>query len=215
MSRVIAELELQVIDLKGRVVSEVKQPSRSFVSQFTEILYNLMSHNAPTVADISNTGRALHTTRQQDALLMASCGGDSTLYLRGDAPNVNINGEADYLGDQIGIQVGTGAVAVTANDYVMGTRVAHGQAATQLLYGGSEAEQPVVANPNASILLRRYFTNKSGGSITINEVGIYVPAFTAATVAYMFLICRDVLGAGVAVADTALLRVQYTVQVTV
>ena len=215
MSKITAELGLQVIDLKGRVVSEVKQPSRSFVSQFTEILYNIMTHNAPTVADIGNTGRILSGGNQQDALLMASCGGDSPLYIRARRPVDNQADEPDYLGDLFGIQVGTGAVAVDANDYVMGTRVAHGQVATQLLYGGSEVERPVVANPNASILLRRYFTNKSGGTITINEVGIYTPAFSGLAVGHIFLICRDVLGAGVAVADDALLRVQYTVQVTV
>ena len=64
------------------------------------------------------------------------------------------------------------------------------------------------ANPNASFTIRRYFTNNTGAPVTVNEVGIYC--------GYRILcIARDVVVPGVTVLNGEVLKVEYTVQITV
>ncbi|MDO9175145.1 MAG: hypothetical protein Q7V62_10100, partial [Actinomycetota bacterium] len=116
-------------------------------------------------------------------------------------------------GDFVGIQVGSNNAAPTANDVAMNTRIVHGIAATQLLYAGCEVELVTVAGGVATMIVRRYFTNKSGGNVTVREIGIYTTA-GAGGLLWVFLICRD-SHADVVVADTELLRVQYTITTTV
>ena len=209
-----AELLLQVIDSQGKLKRELKQPSRSFVRQFIQELYIIHSYTNYTVKDIANTDRIGNREYDFSFLMMISAGGDSGMGT-GGVPQTSANARQYHLGDLYGIQIGTGAVAPDANNVALGTKIAHGAAATQMLYGGSEIERVSVAAPSASFLLRRYFTNKSGGLITVNEVGIYSPIFTGIDTGFASLMSRDVIPGGVAVANNELLRVQYTIQVTV
>ena len=76
-------------------------------------------------------------------------------------------------------------------------------------YAGCEVvDDESYVNPNGSFTVRRYFTNKSGGSITINEVGIYALDKEIA-------IARDLVSPGVAVANNETLKIEYTFQITV
>ena len=76
-------------------------------------------------------------------------------------------------------------------------------------YGGCEVvDDESYVNPNGSFTIRRYFTNKSGSSITVNEVGIFAAPRAG-------MIARDIVSPGVAVADGETLKVEYTIQVTV
>ena len=208
-----AELLIQLLDSQNRLKREIQQPSRSFVRQFIQALYVLHSGLAYSPTDITNTAKAMSASNAFNDLRLVAPGGNAQVVIMGQ------DGTEDYkyLGDQIGIQVGTGVIAPTANDYVMGTRIAHGQAAGQFVYAGCEIEPVVVAAPSASFLLRRYFNNKSGGAITVNEVGLYMALYCGAVdnLAYIFLAARDNVAGGVAVGINELLRVQYTIQVTV
>ncbi|GAI88778.1 unnamed protein product, partial [marine sediment metagenome] len=121
-----------------------------------------------------------------------------------------------YAGEQIGIQVGTGTTAPTPSDDAMEARIAHGESAGEFEYGGCEFRNMTISDPNGEFTIRRYFTNNSGGSITVNEVGIYSPAGTSESFASrIFLIARDKVDPGVAVADTEILRATYVPQITV
>ncbi|GAI34202.1 unnamed protein product, partial [marine sediment metagenome] len=115
--------------------------------------------------------------------------------------------------EKVGIQVGTGTTAPTPTDYALETRIAHGASAGQLQYSGTELLPLTYAAPDVSFTIRRYFTNGSGGSITVNEVGIY--ALIATTTAWAVCAARDVVSPGVAVADGEILRVTYVPQTTV
>ncbi|MBA7589973.1 hypothetical protein ES708_32072 [subsurface metagenome] len=120
-------------------------------------------------------------------------------------------------GQYIGIQVGTGITAVTPTDTALATRIAHGRSAGQLEYGGCELFGIAFSDPNGEFTIRRYFTNASGGSITVNEVGIYSVGCSKKSSGYSwaFLIARDVVSPGVAVLDGEILRVTYVPQITV
>ncbi|MBA7645512.1 hypothetical protein ES703_53270 [subsurface metagenome] len=85
-----------------------------------------------------------------------------------------------------------------------------------LEYGGCELIGLTFSDPNGEFTIRRYFTNHSGGSITVNEVGMHsVATDYGYKWAWAFLIAHDIVSPGVAVADTELLRATYVPQITV
>ena len=96
-----------------------------------------------------------------------------------------------------------------------------GRSVGELYYGACNVENLIIANPNASFDIKRFFTNRSGGNITVQESGLMASAKRGAaaaskwnTAAAPFLIARDTF-AGVVVADTEILLVTYTPSITV
>ncbi|MBA7589945.1 hypothetical protein ES708_32044 [subsurface metagenome] len=85
-----------------------------------------------------------------------------------------------------------------------------------LEYGGCELIGIAFSDPNGEFTIRRYFTNNSGGLITVEEVGIHAVGTKGSYPygAWPFLIARDLTG-GIAVADTEILRATYVPQITV
>jgi len=79
---------------------------------------------------------------------------------------------------------------------------------TEVVLGGMEIFVPTFSHPDGSMVLRRCFTNNSGGNVTIKKVGIHAGAIPE-------LVAADVLGAPVTIADTQVLRVSYTMGITV
>lgn len=84
---------------------------------------------------------------------------------------------------------------------------------TELEYGGTEIVGMSFSNPNGQFTIRRYFTNSSGSSVTVNEVGIQ--AMGQIVDVYPFLIARDVVSPGVEVAAGQILRATYVPSITV
>ena len=213
-----SELSVALFNREGKLLREVRQPSRSFTKQFIGFLYNFHAFVDFSMPDISNTARLIDDTYSQYSLQLAAKGGGVAEPFSGSLPEVSGSGyayAASLLGDSIGIQVGSNATAPTPTDYGMNTRIAHGQAAGQLVYAGCEVEPPVISAPNATMLIRRYFTNKSGGNVIVREVGLYAIGTTGTAEGYAFLICRDALATDITVLNNELLRVEYTMQVTV
>lgn len=225
-----AKLILERFDRDHHLLERREQPSRSFLLQFIELLY--VAHASIVVAtpyamtDITGAARDIDSACVSNAqargskghLRIGSSGGQSGIWgSAGAALNVAGQDISDQtiVGELIGIVVGTGVVAVTPADYVLGTRIAHGRAAGELEYGGTELVGLVFADPNGEFTIRRYFTNLSGGGITVEEVGIYMIGCNSNSVDnWPFCGARDLTG-GVAVADTELLRATYVVQITV
>jgi hypothetical protein len=83
----------------------------------------------------------------------------------------------------------------------------------EIEYGGCELINLTFSDPNGEFTIRRYFTNNSGVSITVESVGIQAGGGTSSD-GWAFLIARDLTG-GIAVADTEILRVTYVPQITV
>lgn len=214
-------LTLTKRDQKGRIIETRTQPSRSWLLHFFHIWYILLGFNSNTLAginDIGGTGRAMINaqTGLPNFNIGSPPGGAFFPLSYNHATNANsfISYIPGYTGEYIGIVVGTDNTAVAPDDDAMGVLIAHGEAAGELLYGGTLIREPTFAGANGSMIIRRFFENQSGGGITVEEVGIYAPAYVAANTAYSFCIARDLTG-GVAVADTEILEVTYTVQITV
>ena len=229
-----AKLILERLDKNYHLLEKMEQPSRSFVKNFIGMLYlphaYVVSGSPYAMVDTGNTSRNTDsqvggtvTSRSLKSTLAmgAPPGTINGVYYAGNTGSYNIvTADSNFrAGNLVGIQVGTGTAAVTPTNYALGTRVAHGRGAGQLEYGGCELINITFADPNGEFTVRRYFTNHSGGSITINEVGIYATAGNATGGSYgetyVFLIARDLVSPGVAVADAELLRVTYVMQITV
>jgi len=84
-----------------------------------------------------------------------------------------------------------------------------------ILYSGCEVYGLSISHPNGQFAIRRYFHNTSGASWTVNEVGIYAMGTHSSQECWSFMIARDLVSPGVAVANGEILRVTYTPQITV
>ena len=220
------KLILERLDREGRLLERREQGSRSFVKNFIVLLY--CAHTQITAAgpfvmtDIAGNPRDVDSQSSSGVgvryvkanFMIGAPPGLAGVYCLCGIGNTYNPDKATIKGEHIGIQVGTGTNAVTPTDTALQTRIAHGRAATQLEYGGCELVDLTFANPNGEFTIRRYFTNLSGGPITVNEVGIHSVGTDLSTEAWAFLIARDLTG-GVAVADTEILRATYVPQITV
>lgn len=172
--------------------SHVVKKSESYVQQFLQLFFvGLAALISPNVISVKDTGGT-----SRSAWLASP-------HFRCDAAA----GDATY-----GIVVGTGATAPTITDYVMQTPIAHGVGAGQLQYSTMTFGALAANTTTAQITLTRNFANASGGSITVNEIGLYCQFYDGST--RYALIIRDVTG-GIAVPNGQTLTVNYRPQANV
>lgn len=72
-----------------------------------------------------------------------------------------------------------------------------------------------MSGPEASFTITRVFTNLSGASITINEVGIVFMHSASGGIPRYFLGMRDLVPGGQAVPDGGAATLEYTMRITV
>jgi hypothetical protein len=219
MGKILTTVGFERHSKDGELLEYREQPSRSWLKHFFDLWYILAGYNSNTLAgilDISATARTLDKKAWGvQNLAVASPAGNSLHNLAEGGNGSAVFPTVKWLGKDYGIIVGTNNTAVTPTDNTLVARVNNGHAAGELEYGGTEVVLPTFVDPNGAMVIRRYCTNNSGGNITIQECGIYSPGWISNTVVYMFCICRDVVGPAVVVADTEILVVTYTMQITV
>lgn len=119
-----------------------------------------------------------------------------------------------------GIVVGTGDSAESFESYDLETRILEGS--TSGKFSHNQMDAPIRTYDSMTdtwtIPWIRYFNNNSGGSITVKETGIIANLRYSGSYDYQRIYClliRDVLSSPVAVADTAQLKVTYTLTIAV
>lgn len=155
---------------------------------FLYLLYRVMFQASATMADTSNTSRALGGSSQFVAVNAASDNGN------------------------FGTFVGSGTTAVGISDYNLATKIAHGNGAGQLRYRLQGSANLGVVGSTASFTTDRNFDNNSGADVDVKEIGL---VGEATGTGYYFLLARDVLPSTVTVPNGGVLRVVYTIAVTV
>lgn len=149
--------------------------------------------SADTATDTGNTSRTLLNPDDY-------AGGSRNFFAGKGAVNVGT----------YGIQVGTSATAVTQADYALGTLIATGSGAGQLNYQvGRDSGAPSISSSSFSYTFGRDFSNASGGSITVKEIGLAVVSRYSGDTDGNFLVAHDLTG-DVAVGDGQTLAVDYT-----
>ena len=125
---------------------------------------------------------------------------------------------AGVEGQYIGIQIGTGNTAATFADHELDARIDHGDATGEMIYYSTTVDNFQIVGSVASFDLTAVFENRSGGTINVAEIGLH--AFngvgTSSALEDVAMLSRHVLSGGpVAVGDTNILKVVYTIELTV
>ena len=181
----------KVKDSKGKIKRNVKKRrAHSFVTNFIKALFfqmNQTSGYGSGVANVDITGAA---STVEDLF----------------SPYWGI---VEANSDHEGLVVGTDNTTEEINDYKLGAQLVHGGAAGYILYGTQAMSAPATDATTTSFAITRVFSNGSGGSIVVREIGLisrYSP---------YYLFARDVLSSAVTVADGEELTVNYTIQINV
>jgi len=172
----------------GKITAHLEGEARSWLKQWSQLIYGGMSGITQTVTDTGGTGRVQSVT--YDLLGVASSAGDATR----------------------GVIVGAGVVGVHIEDYRLAAQIAHGAGAGQLNHQATEVIYPPVAGASeCSFQLKRIFVNQGGITVSVNEIGIY----GAITSAYKACLARDVLPGAVDIPDGGSITVIYTIKAVV
>ena len=92
--------------------------------------------------------------------------------------------------DTYGIIVGTSDQAVSALDYNLIAKIAHGNAASQLYHYATPMPEPTVSGNTVRQRFERSFKNNSAGDITVKEIGLVLKTNVTN---YLIMIIRDVV----------------------
>ena len=161
----------------------------SFVLQFLKQFQYLFRHTSISgVTDTGGTTRSVSTTLWDNGVFSVTIAGV---------------GVSTY-----GIVVGSGTNAEDNTDIALQTKIGHGSGAGQLQYGPHFYRSTRIVGINVDFQMQRSFVNASGGSVTINEIGIY------GLTSYYFCLIRDIVGALV-LADGEVALVTYIIRTTV
>jgi hypothetical protein len=207
----VGEVELELRDRSGKIICKKRFRSKSFVSNFLKILRTLCyGYTAATsyTLYVSSYSAGIKDHNGNDALfqVVAENRTDPSYLFNLNAPANDTN---------YGIRVGSGSTTPTADDYNLANPIANGTGSGQLLYGATSIETVVVeASSRTYFRIIRTFSNSSGATVTVREIGLSVK-WSRTGVGYLYaLLARDVLSSAVDVPDGATLTVRYILSTT-
>jgi hypothetical protein len=190
-----AVVEFEVRDKDGKLIQKGKFPAKSWVGNIIRLLNALWKtwmvgstnnryvYSTPSVLlDTTNTARGLKLYT------------DSAIYTGGVAP----------AGDtSAGILVGTSDTPVSLAQTNLLGLIAHGTGAGQLSYGATVVEDLTI-DTTYFFRIVRTFTNNSGASITVREIGLFIKLNE-----YSFMFARDVPASPITVPNGSTLTLRY------
>jgi len=180
--------EVKAYDAMGNLVQTHEQPIDSFVEPYVHSWFGGIGASGLTSTWLSLDG--------------------STSRIWGASTTVGAKGGN---GSYVGIIVGTGTTAPTFGDLTMDAIIEHGTSGGELFYDPCSV---VNEDQVGQLYVARTFRNNSGGSITVNEIGLGtiragVALGSATSLSDAILTVRDVLSSGVAVPDGGYVAVMY------
>lgn len=110
------------------------------------------------------------------------------------------------------IVVGTDNTAVALSDYCLKKEIANGTTARRLSYGVMNIATDTETSTYAEESFTQTFTNSTGSTITIYEIGMYTKH--AINAAPLLLIMRDLIDGGIAITSAKTLTVNYKLRST-
>ena len=177
----------QVKGADGRItVPFRRRVAHSFLKQYTQFLYlKFVSPTGESVTDTGGTGRTVTYDTSCDTNTAAGTATE-------------------------GLVVGTGTNAVAFTNTALQTRIVHGTGSGQLSYGASVVNLPSSDSTSTTLILTRVFSNASGGSITVSEIGVY--ATMSGSSSWQFCLVRDL--ATIVLANGDQLTLNYILKTT-
>lgn len=200
----------QVHDKDGALIFDDKQRGHSWTRNFWNYLFSTVSDaagsNSSTFAAGYLSGKTEGGTinKTNTRCCSRSLASDTIL---GYGLHDNV-ANATY-----GIIVGTGTTAFSAEHNVLATKIAHGNASTQLAYNamGAPVQAYTAGTKTWKNTIARIFNNNSGGLITVAETGLLGNYSMYGSGETPYLVERSVLDPTVPVANGAQLTVTYEI----
>lgn len=201
-----AYLAIIVRDSEGKVIKVHKQRSHSPTANFIGLMLPLNYFN--------NTGNSftLTTTGNSTYAYQPQLAGN----VRGISyPNSNTSTPSpSYI---VMIQVGSGSQSNPYSAYKLAAPIANGSGSGNLFYGQPSIPQNIiVSGDSVYFVISQTFTNASGGTVYITEVGIVVSiSFAVAASNYLpiseqLLVWYDVLSSEISIPNGGSLSIYYT-----
>ena len=199
-----AVIEYEVRDKNGKLIEKGKFPAKSWVGNIVGLLSAILSM-------WSNMWSA-YSTGMSRADLTDVGGTARGISIGSAASGGNVVGGCAPAGDATaGIVVGSSDTPVSLSQYSLGALIPNGTGSGQLLYGATNVE---TLSKGATWLFRivRTFTNSSGASVTIREIGLYVRLGKSdSPYYYSCMLARDVPTSPIIVPDGSTLTVRYII----
>lgn len=194
----------EIRDKKGRIVKRIVEKGHSWTKNFGEVIMKMMYGN------YSSTRWATITDTSGNTQTIDICDIQNHQYI------VGLMGLMAGSGDDTwGIVVGSGTTSESVADYNLANKIPNGTSSGQLSYGAMESDSDITIGSNSIYWkMWRPFTNQSGNSITVNEIGIIAqyrgikPG--AVFIEVKYLIYRHVLSTPIIVQDGYTLTITIT-----
>jgi len=174
----------------GQVLDMTEQEIDSYVENFLNLGSAVWGNQQ--VSGVTDTGGSTRT--------LASGGNANRVWNANGA-----QGSTDH-----GIQIGDDGTTETVTDTALGN-----QLTTGISYGATTISPASVAAPNATLDITRTFTNNTGGSVTIREVGVAFRHDDSNVNRRRFLGLRDTGSPLQTVSDGNNTTVEYQLSITV
>jgi hypothetical protein len=199
-----AVIEFEVRDKNGKLIQKGKFPAKSWVGNIIGLLSSIISAWTNTVATYYTTGQ-LRTD-------LTDIGGTARGVMIGaGANNITVGGSAPAGDTSAGIVVGSSDTPVSLSQYSLGALITHGTGSGQLTYGATNVE---TLSKDTTWLFRivRTFSNSSGASVTVREIGLYVRlGMPGSPYYYSCMLARDVPTSPISVPNGSTLTVRYII----
>jgi len=190
-----ARYRVVVRDPKGRIKYIEEAPSKSFILNLLYWWWLCFNLNGSDVISVVNTsGQQTTQTLSQPMGWTGITGGTAPPYS--------------------GVQVGSGTSAPSASSPYLESLIVSGTGSGQLSYGTNDVTSPSLSSNPGTIQDTKTFTNNSGGTVTVGEIGLAIQANNGITDTHMAaLIIHDVLSSAVSVSNGGTLTITYTMEV--
>jgi hypothetical protein len=197
-----AVIEYEVRDKNGKLIEKGKFPAKSWVGNIVGLLSAILSTWA------NSTGSYAVSTRSD---LIDTSGTTRNMMIATGASGVTLGGCAPAGDTSAGIVVGSSDTPVSISQYSLGALIPHGTGSGQLSYGAETVES---LSKDTTWLFRivRTFSNGSGASVTVREIGLYVRLGMGASPYYFScMLARDVPTSPISVPNGSTLTVRYII----
>jgi len=201
--QVRATLTFKITDANGTVIKEWTEPAHSLNTNFATIIWALWD---AAQAELTDTGGT--------AIYIQGASGGAWAVT---APS----GNTSY-----GIVVGSGATAGSTpspSTYKLSAQIPQGTSSGQIEYGAVSVGSTSTSGQTTSFTVSRSFTNVSGASLSVTEIGlaVYMTGFamtnvstSSAITSDYILISYDIPSSAISVANGQTLTITYTFSVT-
>jgi len=195
-------LDWEVKDPKTSLITaKNSKRSESFVRQFIEMLYLLMTQRGTNYGYLAGIrdiyGRPRIGLAMSRTFECVAAAGDITK----------------------GIVIGTGTDVATINDYRLQTIVPSGTGSGQVQYSAVIFGSPAYDSTTSQFTITRNFANASGGLIIATEIGLYTLLLRTdhgnSDIDYLAMTIRDVIPGGISIPDGQTLTVNYRPQAVI